>query len=330
LLNELDAALVLINGSTAGANPNLSTADVMFGGNMTNWKKLINTQRLKMLLRQSQVPSFSPTAQLAKITTDGFIGAGQSATISPGYLLDNGKQSPFWDAYKTKFNGVQADDYNRANNYILNTFKNTNDVRFQYFFSAAQTPLNGNTYYGYNYGENIPNNAPAAANSSAISGPGLARSATQRQWFFTSVESMFLQAEAMQRTWLTGSAQTMYENAVRESFTWLGVPSATTVANAYLTSANAIVDWATATNKVNLIATQKYLALCGVNNFEAWADYRRLGVPTNLPLSMSPGRGSNVIPVRLRYPQAEYNYNSANATAQGNPSPFTSGVFWDR
>jgi hypothetical protein len=211
-------------------------------------------------------------------------------------------------------------------------YRNNTDIRYQYFFDQAAVPLNGNIYYGYNYGEVIPNTDPKAANSSGVNGPGLITAATDPQWIITSVESLFMQAEAIQRGWLPGDAQTAYENAVRESFSWLGVANATTVANDYLSSGQPIVDWSQATTsqaKINLIVTQQYLALTGIANFEAWANYRRLGVP-NIPLSLAPSRGTNKIPLRLRYPQNEYNYNNPNVSAENNPDPQTAGVFWDK
>jgi hypothetical protein len=333
LLVQLDAAQELIKNATASANPGLATADIMYQGNATNWRKFINTQRLKLLIRQSQVPGFNPAPHIAKITTDGsgFIGSGQTAYVQPGYIQDINRQNPFWNTYEASYLGETANDYWRANNYALNLYRTNNDIRYQYIYDRAVTPLNGNIYYGYNYGEVVNDpNQPKAINSSNVAGPGLAKSATQPQWIFTSVESMFLQAEAIQRGWLSGDAKTAYEDAVRESFLFLLGNSATTLttANAYLASGAAIVDWASAANKINLIITQKYLALNGINNFEAWVDYRRVGVP-NVPKSLAPSVGPN-IPLRLRYPQNEYNYNAANVGAEGNPNPFTSGVFWDR
>jgi hypothetical protein len=232
------------------------------------------------------------------------------------------------------YTGAEADQFNRANNFLLNLYRNNNDIRYQYVYDAAQTPLSGNTYYGYNYGESLPNSDPyKAINSSGVGGPGLARSPGQAQWIFTSVESMFLQAEAIQRGWLPGNPLTAYQAAVQESFIWLGVPNAVTVANAYLAQANPVVSWtlaATPADKIRLIALQKYIALAGINNFEAWVDYRRLGVPTNLPLSMSTSRSGYIIPLRLIYPQNEYNYNNANVTAEGSIDPQTKTVFWDK
>jgi hypothetical protein len=196
-------------------------------------------------------------------------------------------------------------------------------------FDAAVTPLNGNTYYGYNFGESIPNTAPQAANSSGVGGPGLAKSPTQPQWILTSVESLFLQAEAIARGWLPGNAEQAYRAAVTESFLFLGLTAAN--ATDYLNSGHAIVDWsqaATTDAKIKLIATQKWIALTGINNLEAWTDYRRLGVP-DVPLSLYTGRLAK-IPLRLRYPQNEYNYNGANVAKENNPDPQTSGIFWDK
>jgi hypothetical protein len=213
---------------------------------------------------------------------------------------------------------------------VLNKLRGSNDIRYQYYFDVADQPLSGNTYYGYNFGENVPNSAPKAVNSSDVSGPGLAKSFTQPQWLFTSIESMFLQAEAIQRGWLPGDAKAAYRAAVTESFRWLGVPNAVATAETYLNQSNAVVNYDTATDKVRLIVTQKYLALVGINNFEAYVDYRRLGVPTDLPPSMSTGRGTNNIPSRLLYPQNEYNYNAANVGAEGTINAQTSKVFWDK
>lgn len=342
LLVQLDNALTLITSAVLSENVKITEADIMLKGNATNWRKLANTQRLKLLIRQSQVSGFNPAPQIAKIVADGsgFIGAGQTVNVQPVYLADQFKQNPFWNAYKKLFTGDLSDDYNRANNFLLGLYRSNADGRLQYVYepvaascATCTPPVVAGTYYGYNYGEVVSNNAPKAANSSAVAGPGLAKAATQPQWIFTSMESLFLQAEAMQRGWLAGNAQTTYQNGIIESFTWLGVPNAATAATAYYSQNNSVTDWSLATTsdaKVRLIATQKYIALAGVNNFEAWVDYRRLGVPAGLPLSLLGARGTFIIPLRLMYPQNEFNYNPANVNAQGTINPQTSTIFWDR
>jgi Starch-binding associating with outer membrane len=342
LFVQLDKAVALITAAVVSGNNRITEADIMFNGSKTLWLKLANTQRLKLILRLSQVTTFTPATQIAKITADGFLGAGQTASVQPGYVADNNKQNPFWNTFEKLYTGADADFFNRANNYVLNTYKNNNDLRYTRVFNPVQAacaacnpPVTAGSYYGYNYGEVVNDpDQPKAANSSKVSGPGLAQGPSQRQWLFTSVESLFLQAEAIQRGWLPGVALTAYQNAVRESFVWLGVPGGATAADTYLAQALPVVSWTLATTpdaKIKLIAMQRYLALTGVNNFEAWADYRRIGgVPFNLPLSLSPSRAGYTIPLRLEYPQNEYNYNAANVGAEGDINPQTSTIFWDR
>ncbi|WP_295770800.1 SusD/RagB family nutrient-binding outer membrane lipoprotein [uncultured Mucilaginibacter sp.] len=324
---QLEAAAKLF--ADAEITPEIPTVDILFGGDTDMWRKLVNTQRLKLLIHQSQVvQAATVTTVVGQINADGsgYLQAGETAAVNPGYTISANQLNPFWDAYKTDELGTLVDDYNRANNYVLNKYRNNNDSRYQYVFSRAQTPLGGNTYYGYNYGENVPNSAPKAINSSDVAGPGLAKSETQDQWLFTSVESLFLQAEAMQRGWISGDAKSEYNAAITESFNYLGAPGAAT----YIVSNTAIVNFDAATDKVRQIVMQKYLALTGINNFEAYVDYRRLGVPMDLPLSLATSRGSNIIPLRLLYPQAEYQYNAANVAAQGSINAQTSTIFWDR
>ncbi|MBC7915140.1 MAG: SusD/RagB family nutrient-binding outer membrane lipoprotein [Pyrinomonadaceae bacterium] len=336
LLLQLDEATKLIAGADVGANIGIEEADIMFHGDKTMWRKLANTQRLKLLLRQSQIPGFSPAADIAKITADGsgFLGATQTASVQPSYIIDANKQNPFWDAYKFTNAGAVSDTYNRANNYVLDKLISSNDIRYEYYFSEARAVLGTNNYYGYNFGENLPNTDPfKEANSSDVAGPGLAKTATQAQWLFTSVESMFLQAEAIERGWLPGAPEAAYKSAVRESFIWLGVTDAVVTADEYLNQGTPLVTYdaaAAPADRVKFIVMQKYLGLVGINNFEAYTDYRRLGVPTDLPLSMSESRNANKIPVRILYPQNEYNYNATNVAAEGTISAQTSTVFWDK
>jgi hypothetical protein len=96
---------------------------------------------------------------------------------------------------------------------------------------------------------------------------------------------------------------------------------------------NPVANWAnagaTADSRAKFIVYQKYIALIGINPLEAWNDYRRLGVPSNIPLSVNPGRGSRTVPVRLIYPSAEYAVNSSNVQAQGTITGQTK-IFWDK
>jgi hypothetical protein len=332
LLLVLDSAVIIFK--TKPVPGKASTVDVMYQGNATLWIKLANTIRLRILLRQSELPGFNPTAELAKITDNGgVLMSGQTADVNPGYENAVGKQNPFYARFGFTTTGTEPNQGAsvRANNYLLNILKNTNDERIGRIYRPAVIPQSAsNPYVGTNYG--APPDATLSGSNLSYVGVGLSNSSAQSQWILTSVESMFLYAEAVARGWLAGDEKTAYEAAVRESFLWLGVPNAATEANSYL-AGNTIADWAnagaTTAQKVRFIVYQKYIALAGMDPMEAWNDYKRLDVPSPAPLSVHPGRLGTGLPVRFLYPSSEYAVNGDNALAQGSINAFTSKVFWD-
>src|SRR5690606_9087975 len=313
------------------ANPEISdataTADVLFGGDLTMWRKLANTQSLKLLIHQSEFAQ-NPTAEIAKITADGsgFIEAGNSANLTLSFANNDGQVNPVYMSYVADQSGIETDAFNRVSAYLLDRYVSNNDIRYQYLFDKADDPVDPTIeYVGAIFGGPTVQGL-YSANQSRVVGPGIVSSGSDPMWFFTSVESLFLQAEATQRGWLTGNAKTTYENAVSESFKWLNVSNAQTEADDLLAAS---ANWDNAANKLELIINQKYLSLPSINNFEAWVDYRRLGFPTDVPLSANPNIQGRKIPLRLMYPQSEYSYNNANVTAQGDIDPQTSKIFWD-
>ncbi len=333
LILQLDSADALLKTADVADNLDIEEADIMFGGDFSMWRKFGNTQRLRLLIHQSEVlgnPGLKTEIDKIVANGGGFLGAGESAQIQPGYAADAGKRNPYWTTYNINDNGG-LDNFNRANIYFLSLLEDNSDIRYQYFFSEAATPLSGNIYYGYPYGDDSTPDF-AAANSSNVAGPGIAKSETAPLWVIPSFESLFLQAEAIQRGALAGTAKAAYEAAVKESFAWLEVEDAEEEADAYLNSElKPFAVWDRNEDKLKLIMMQKYIAMCGINGLETWTDFRRVGVPAMADiLSVSPSRGSRVVPTRLIYPQEEYQYNAANATAEGTINPQTQKIFWDK
>lgn len=167
----------------------------------------------------------------------------------------------------------------------------------------------------------------SSANESIVIGLGLVPTPESPAWLFTSVESLFLQAEVAQRGWISEDPKGVFEKAVTESFKFLGVENAAGEASTYL-SKN-VASWDNNAGKLELIINQKYLALPGINNFEAWVDYRRLGFPKDVPISLNTSLNGRTISKRLQFPQNEFNYNAANVSAEGNINPQTDKIWWD-
>ena len=334
LLEQLAKADELLKTAEQGENYDIGRADVVFKGDLKMWRKLGNTQRLRMLMHEADfLGAAALKTEADKIVANGagFLGEGETAAAHLTYSADKGKQNPFWNTYRENDQGV-ADAFFRANNFFLNLLRDNGDIRYTYFYSKAKTPTGGEYYIGFDFGV-VDNSLPDGAQSSMVSGPGIAKSVDMPQWFLPSFESLFLQAEAIQRGALAGDAQKVYEKAVTESFVWLGVEDAAEVADKYLhptePTDTKFAEWDSHPDKLRLIYLQKYIAMYGINGAESWTDYRRTGVP-DIPRSKHPSVGNNRIPYRLIYPTTEYQFNNKNATAQGTINPQANKIFWDK
>lgn len=305
------------------------------GKRMDAWVRFANTELLKLLMHQSQDAAQQGLiqTQLALIANNkrGFIGAGQSAVVNPGYQNSTAKISPLYATFFTVTAATTNVAYYRANTYAVNFYNNNNDPRLGYFYAS----VNGG--YAGNY-DGDPT-AVSNANSSAI-GAGILKGPGQDQLVLSDFESLFLQAEAAQRGWITGDPQTFYQKAITQSFEYMykdgtnTIPSGTTPdadALAYYTQGTGFVDvdWTASPDKLHAILTQKWAALNGINQVEAWNDYRRTGIPA-LPISKAPTHIQPLIPVRYLYPQSELNTNGVNVPQLGANAQFTAKIFWNQ
>jgi hypothetical protein len=138
------------------------------------------------------------------------------------------------------------------------------------------------------------------------------------------------------------SAKAEYEAGVTQSinyYFWLRTLSNSTVSgpltplapteiSAYLASPG--VSWAgatTATDKLSRKATQKWINYSVLQPQEAWAELRRLKLPT---LTFLQDNGTQKLPPnRWLYPTNELTYNPANYQAVQSKDNLTTKIFWD-
>lgn len=343
IFKQLDSAIILLQGPTAdpSVNPDVASADFVYGGDATMWIKFANTLRLRMLIHLHNginttqvVPGFDIAAQVAKIEANGmgFLGAGESAHLNPGFSAS--KPQPYYRFYNTNESGSGSQrDHVRANAYAIDYYSYNGDPRISRFYVA---PSGGHN--GIEFGTPSGDGVPIGSELSTVRGPGLSpNGAASRAWILTSVESLFLQAEARERGILTSgpTAAQLHEAAITESFVWLGLTAAQ--ATTFITNNAGWEDVDYAAGGLFAILSQKWFALNSIATYEIWTDYRRtdyelgsiVGFDPGPPISVDPGNTATSIPVRLLYPQNEYNYNAANVGAEGTINVFTSRVFWD-
>lgn len=291
------------------------------------WIQFANTLKLRILMRQSEMSGRESyiKGEIDNIIANGAGFISTDAGVNPGYINSAGKQNPFFGFnYNTSLG--YTNDFWRANQYSIDFFLNNGDPRVQFLYSAQTGDPTAPSYQG-----NVLGVPGFVSSKSSAFGPGVLKSVSQPAIILSAAESFFLQSEATIRGWLNASddatAQLMYENGVKASFTTLGAGDASTL----LASGDPDYDWGSATTfdkKLALIMRQKWAAMNMVTPFEAWCDYRRLGLPADIPLSQSPYVDVRAIPVRILYPQSEYNTNGANVPDQSTQAHHTDKIFW--
>ncbi len=321
----INSALTILKDPATESTISTSTDNasiITFKGSLpdlTKWIKFANSLKLRLLINQSQVASKAAyiSAQAATIDPSELMGIGDDATADPGYIASSGKLSPYYNLFFSA-PGQALDPYKiyHANNFALNFYTSTNDPRLSYFYDKDK---NGK-YTGNDFGNE------SAVDVSPLGTPSLNPIAPSV--IMLASEALFDQAEAIQRGWLQGDAKAVYQSAVQASFAYTGVTDPETAAADYTSQDNTDANWDNATDKIKLIITQKWAALNTISVLTVYDDYRRTGFP-NVPISIYQGHLPN-IPLRLIYPQAEYNLNAANVQAEGTIDPQTSKVFWDQ
>ena len=329
LIVQIDSSINIIKTAqtnTDAQNPGLY--DVMFAGKMDMWLKFANTLKLKILLRLTQTsdgPALA-TSELAGLAQADFLGAGEDASVNPGYSTSsNTQENPYYlNVAKTVTGSAGTNaNYWRANMYAVNFYKSNNDPRAGYFYS----PTVAGDIVGRKLGSTAGNEGND--NISSVAGPGNAKGPNQPAVIIGAFESFFLQAEAAQRGFVTGIADTLYKNAVEQSFSLLGVPDALNAADTYISQPNNInVNYSASTDKLRTLITQKWAACNSFDPLESYSDWRRLKIPVDLPVSDYPGSQAPHIPYRLLYPDSESSYNSAVTAKEGAIDIMNSKVFW--
>jgi hypothetical protein len=331
LIKQLDAAISLINTNATAASPEATPGsdDIIFGGNMANWKKFANTLKLRLIMRQSNLPIFSTLkAELASTASEGYLDGATQALAQPGYQLSDafgGQENPFYLNYGIRPDGsttLYGNSFYLANSFCVNLMNSLNDTsRLKRVYATVDGSDNANMIIG------VPNGSGTVSTAVSKIGPGLLN-ATAPAVLFSGAESLFLQTEAANDGMIPGNAVAFYNAGITASFEALGLTDVQ--AAAYYAQPG--VALGSSSNVEQSIITQKYISLNGYGVFEAYNEYRRTGYPA-IPKSINPGAlgGPGQLPTRIFYPQIEYSTNPVNVGMQPPATiatEFNSKIFW--
>lgn len=312
-----------------GSSPEALDGDILFNGNVTRWRKLANSLRLRYLMRISNKRNVASEMQAIVSNPAQFPIMESNADIAAlTYLAAAPNQFPV-HTYR-----VGSFDEFRLSKTLGDTLTKFGDPRLQVFARptaasvAAGTPvyagipngLNDVDALTYNGGAQNISRISAIFFENAITPDGLS---IARGFVMDYAELQFILAEAAQKGLISGDAKTFYENGITASMSYYK----TTMPAGYLTQPGVAFD---ATRALEQIAVQKWIGLF-FHGMEAWFDWRRSGLP-----ALQPGRDNlneNRIPVRFIYPSSEQALNSDNrdaAVARQGVDDINTKVWWDQ
>lgn len=290
--------------------------DLIYNGNLGNWRRAGNTLLLKFAMQIS-----NPNPTLAKsvidqvITANNYINSNAQDFEVP-FGSNVGSQSPIYS-----FNNVNRPNDQMLSNRFLALMQNQNDlVRLGKLYTSP-----GGVFTGFDNGSNaVP---PPVANRSKyntfVTGPD----ANGRSFIrlLSNSQRAFILAEAAVILNTAGDANALYQEGIRANMTKVGMT--TGEIDAYFLANPTIVNL-TGTNeqKRRQIIIQKYISFVP-NPIEAYNDFRRTGYPELVVALNSAGDDPATIPKRYTYTPNE----AARNPNSPKPRPLTNvKVWWGR
>jgi len=364
LARQLDTAIIKIKSTMneESSNPTsnvkvLSTSDPMFNGSMTQWIRLANTLKLKLIIRASGKVNFTNTT----IDNTGYLV--QDALVNPGYTRDNGKQNPQWNNWAYTYTGSAGTKSWIPTKFVLAFYDGTklNDYRggaiYYNFFASAGVATNqlgfesngvpsspaGSAWLS---GANTGSDRSGTAGGKSI---GILKGPNAGFPVFLAAESYLLQAEGALRGIIPGNTKQLFDDGVLASYKYLYLKPdgtydpdwipATDYASYLADNDSYLVHFENATTfeqQLEAIITQKYIALNFIHGHESWNEYRRTHYPAivngsnsatlTFASTQSISNRPDKLPTRILYPLTESSNNSANMPK--GISPFSSFIFW--
>ncbi len=327
MLSRLETAVAALQG---GGTSGYGDGDIIFSGDIDKWRKFGNTMMLRLGLRLIKVDPAGAEAWATKAINGGVMESNADIayiqhTAGPEGINRNGNGETF-----------TADGSPR----ISKTFRDflDNDPRLPIL---AARRSDGSTNPADLKG--LPNgldlvmleDMTGEQNTDAYAEPNrtIITGEDAPMFFQTYAEAEFMLAEAAERWGLAGGdVEGHYEAGVRAAMKMLVIYKP----EAEITDAQVDTYLAAkpfdAGNAIEQINTQ-YWAATFLNEYEAFANWRRVGFPALVPVNY-PGNVTNgTIPRRLTYSTSEQSLNRENyeaAVAAQGPDELTTRVWWDQ
>lgn len=318
-----------------------TTQDVINGGDVKLWERYCNSLRVRMLMRVAESPEFGSRAnqELAEIidnpaTYPLITSNDENAQLEIYSIDDNSIQTKgIKDAFEAE--GWYA---NLASKRMIDHMVENEDPRLPFIFEPG-AEANGD-FIG------LDQSLTSSAQSDLARGGTIAifnRSAISRNEYFMGVlfsatEANLLLAEYYQKNGNPAAAKTAFENAVNASVDLYRdiraasaentVPAAPNPTQAQKNAYLANLDWDGSSDKIQLIATQKWIHFGVIQTVQAWSEIRRYDYPT-FDFRIQNSDIQKTVPVKFNLPPSESTYNAENYNAVREQDNVNTKLFWD-
>lgn len=345
LIQELTDASAALGASGA----TVESSDVLYAGNITQWKKLGYSLLLRIGMRLSKIdPSTAQT-----VVQSAFAGGVITDNTDDAYMRhDANYQNPAG----VMLNGTEAANWYLVNSFV-DTLKNNNDPRLSAIAIRYKDATSGSSQtvdiattapedqigmpMGYDNGTIV---ARATADGlasfydySQVDRRRLVKTDAP-MFFVTAAQTQLLLAEATYRGWITtgSTAAEYFANGIRAHMNQMVMYDplsaiADSSRDAYVT-AHPLVPG----REMEQINTQYWIASF-LNGPEAFANFRRTGYPSLTPNPYgqpnNPDVPNGTFIRRIGYPTSELSVNTENvneAVAAMGPDKLSTRVWWDK
>ncbi|GAB3254113.1 SusD/RagB family nutrient-binding outer membrane lipoprotein [Larkinella harenae] len=293
--------------------------DIVYAGNIDNWKRAGNTLLLKLANTISKKEPQLATQVINEVLQKNMYITSNAQDLNVKYGSSVGSTSAIWNlAIFGSFNNELIMSTRFLNVLRPNpTDPSKTDPRLPVFFTkpAADYVTIDNGFNGV-LPQPITSWSKYGPYVTGAQGEGPVR-------LITNFQRAFILAESALTLGTAGDPQALYTEGIRASMTLAGISTA--AIDAYL-AANPNIATLTGTTeqKREQIITQKWIAWTG-NGLESWNDWRRTGYPRLQPSQNATGI-DGTRPVRAAYvtQEIERNPNFPNPGPQSNVR-----VWWD-
>ena len=340
IYSEIFAELEAATAALDAARP--ENAEVLYGGNVDQWKRFGYSLMLRAAMRLTKVDPTLAQEYVAKAVAGGLMASNDdNAVIRHTALFTNPSGS--W------LNGSEANNYFLTQNFV-NYLQENDDPRLEsiavrYAGAASGSDQTGEVattdpaaQIGMPVGYDNSTIEPVREADGLVSFYEYSQMDRNRMgaqtapvFLLTYGQTQLLLAEAVVRGWAEGDAATLFANGIRAHMEELAAYGAETAVPEAEVEAYLQAHPLEAGRELEQINTQYWVATF-MNGPETFANFRRSGYPELTP---NPYPGSEIdgdFIRRLTYPDAEEAVNSASvneAISRQGPDNLDTRVWWD-